>query len=134
MDQVAVVDGDANGLLEIMEAFKARGLPVEGVYLIVLTSDDGFVERIIRLVVPHRSHDLNHRMIAELVKLRRQGKLPRVDESVRFSLISADDPEADRVADYARRIGVPGTVQDVMWRGLFIEYALVAKVPQMAAA
>ena len=74
-------------------------------------------------------------MISELVRLRQQNSLPQVDSSVRFDLVSLQDTEASRVLEYARKLGDPPVViRDAMWKGLFIEHALVAEVPQVNLA
>jgi hypothetical protein len=74
-------------------------------------------------------------MIDKLVQLRRENALPEIDPGVRFDLISSDHVEAARVIDYARQIGkLPVTIRDTMWKGLFIEYALVAQLPQATFA
>ena len=132
MDQVALVEGGAEGLKRIAETFRSKGIPVSAVYLIKLTSEDGFEDRIIRLVADRRTIDLNlkRKMIYELVRLRRDNELPWIDPSVRFDIISSMDPEASRIIDYARRLGGPPVViREATWQGFFIEYALVASVP-----
>ncbi len=135
MDQGALVENGAEGLIRIAEAFRARGLPIAGVYLIKLTSEDGFEDWIIRLVSDQYVQNLGRRMVSELIQLRRESALPRVSPGVRFDVVSSDDAEASRVIDYTRRLGgPPAEIRDAMWRGLFIEYALVASVPQASFA
>ena len=73
-------------------------------------------------------------MIYKLVRLRRDGKIPELDRDVRFDIVSADDAEASRVIDYARQYGVlPVVIHDAMWKGMFIEHAIVAEVPTAAS-
>lgn len=115
----------------IANAFRSKGLPVSGVYLIKLTSNDGYEERIIRLIVDRETPDLKRQMIYKLVELRREGLLPQVDLGIRFDVVTAADSEAARIIEYTRRLGGPSAlIRDTMWKGLFIEYALVASVPQ----
>jgi hypothetical protein len=74
-------------------------------------------------------------MVSKLVQLRRENALPRVSSDVRFDVIASDHLEAARVCDYARQFGeLPVVIRDTMWKGLFIEYALVAQLPQVATA
>jgi hypothetical protein len=74
-------------------------------------------------------------MIVALIDLRREQALPRIDELVGFHIVDVDDPEASRVLDYAQRLGGPPVIiRDAMWQGLFIEYALVAMLPDRKAA
>lgn len=133
MDQDALVDGGVEGLARIAEAFRSKGLPVSGVYLIKLTSHDGFEAWIIRLiadrvrVVP----DVKRQMIFALVELRRENALPRIETGVRFDIVDTKNDEASRIIEYTRGLGgPPAVIRDAVWKGLFIEYALVASVPQ----
>ncbi len=135
MDQVTLVDGGAEGLNRIAEAFRSRGIPVAGVYLIKLTSEDGFEEWIIRLVADREKPDIKRKMIYELVRLRRDSQLPTVDPGVRFDIVSQTEPEASRIIEYAQRLGGPPVIiRDAVWKGLFVEYALVASVPHANVA
>ena len=135
MDQVTLVEGGTEGLNRIAEAFRSKGVPVSGVYLIKVTSQDGFEHWIIRLVVDRKTPDLKRKMIHELVRLRRDNRLPKVDPSVRFDVVSATDLEPSRVIDYAQRLGgAPVLIRDANWKGLFIEYALVASIPRTKVA
>src|SRR6516225_6460593 len=83
MDQVTLVEDGAEGLNRIAEVFRSRGVPVTGVYLIKVTSQDEFEYWIIRLVVDRKIPDMTRKMIYELVRLRRDNQLPKVDPSVR---------------------------------------------------
>jgi hypothetical protein len=131
MDHDSFVEGGAIGLNRIAECFRLRGIPISGIYLIKLTAEDGFENWIIRLASDHKTPDMTRRMINELVQLRRDKALPEVDPRIRFDLVSRADPEPARVLDYAQNVGeLPVTIRDAMWKGLFIEYALVASVPQ----
>jgi len=135
MDQIALVEGGAEGLNRIAELFRSKGVPVSGVYLIKLTSEDGFEKWVIRLIADRETPDLKRKMIHELVRLRRDSRLPRVDPSVRFDIVSSTEPEASRIVEYARQLGGPPVViRDAAWKGLFVEYALVARVPHTSAA
>jgi hypothetical protein len=130
MDQDTLVDNGSEGLNQIAQAFRTKGIAVSGVYLIKLTSHDGFEEWIIRLIVETVWPDLKRKMISELVRLRRDNMLPRTLEGVRFDIVSAADAEASRVIEYVRLLGGPPVViRDTVWKGLFIEYALVASIP-----
>lgn len=135
MDQTALVDGGlieggAEGLTRIAQAFRSRGIDVSGVYLIKLTSGDDSTDWVVRLVTSQQSPGAVRKMISELVQLRRENALPLMDPRVRMDIVSSEDPEAARVMDYARRLGsIPTIIRDVMWNGLFIEYALVAMIP-----
>jgi hypothetical protein len=132
MDQDVLVEGGAEGLDRIAEAFRSKGLPISGVYLTKLTSHDGFEEWIIRLIASARAvPDLKRQMIYALVELRRENKLPRIEAGVRFDIVDPVNGEASRIIEYTRRLGgAPALIRDTMWKGLFIEYALVASVPQ----
>lgn len=135
MDQNALVEGNGEGLLRIASAFCAKGLPISGIYLIRLASEEGHVQWVIRLLSDAYFPDLTRQMIWKLVELRRESVLPDVNSLVSFDLISSAHPEAARVCDYARQLGkLPLVIRDTMWKGLFIEYALVAQVPQAAEA
>ena len=74
-------------------------------YLIKVTSQDGFEYWIIRLVVDRKIPDMTRKMIYELVRLRRDNQLPKVDPSVRFDVIARTELEASRIIDYARSLG-----------------------------
>jgi hypothetical protein len=132
MDNDTLVAGGAGGLDRIAECFRLKGIPVSGIYLIKLTAENGFEDWIIRLVSDHKTADMTRRMVQALVQLRRDDNcLPHVDSRVRFDLVSRTEPEPERVLDYAARLGgFPVTIRDAMWKGLFIEYALVPSVSQ----
>ena len=131
MDQNALVEDGDEGLIRILEAFASRGLNYTGIYLIALISNEGAVDNVIRLISASDLPNQNRDMIYELVRLRRDNKLPWVDTKVRFSVVSESDMEAARLIDYVQQLGkVPTIIRDSMWKGLFIEYALVAKIPQ----
>jgi len=135
MDQNTLVEVDADVLNRIATAFRSRGIPVSGVYLTKLTSENGYEDRIIRLVSERDLPNLKRKMIYELVTLRRENALPKVDSGIRFDIVPSNDPEASRVIEYTRELGGPPVlIRDVMWKGLFIEYALVASVPQTDVA
>jgi hypothetical protein len=136
MDPSALVEGGAKGLVRIAEAFRSAGISIVAIYLIKVAGHDGDDEWWeLRLVSEDKSPDLNGRMIRELVELERAGRLPWIDHYVRFFIASIDDPEASRVIDYAQQFDrLPVVIRDVMWKGLFIEHALVAMVAERKAA
>jgi hypothetical protein len=135
MGKSPLVDFGAEDLTRIAQAFRERGLPVTGIYFIISTSDDELEDRIVRLVVDHMPLNMKRQMIYEVVNLRREGRLPDFAAGVRFDLVEPFDDEAGRVIDYTRRLGgPPAIIRDVLWKGLFIEYAIVAEVPQTELA
>ena len=78
---------------------------------------------------------LERGFISELVRLRRDKKLPFIDQQVRVDAVSPEHVEATRVLDYARRMGEPPVViRNVTWDGLSIDYALVAEYDHSTAA
>lgn len=135
MDSLFLVAGGVDGLVRIAEAFRSRGLEVSGIYLIKRTGYEDDEKWIIRLISDQKSPDLNGQMIKALVSLERDRALPLIDPLVRVHIAPSDDPEAARVIDYTHRLGgAPAIIRDVMWQGLFIEYAVVALVPERDAA
>ena len=135
MDPLSLVEGGADGLVQVAEAFRTKRLNVAGIYLIKQTGHAGDERWIIRLVTEEKSPHLRRSMIVALVSLRREGALPRIDESVQFDIVHIDDPESVRVMRYAQALGgAPAVIRDVMWQGLFIEYAVVALIPERDAA
>jgi hypothetical protein len=127
MDPNALVEGGVAGLLRIEKAFKDSGAKVEGLYLVLLrSSDDDSTECVLRVITDEPKRD----MIVRHVRLRRDHKLPWVSDSVRFSYVRPDDIEAARVIDYAQAMNDhPVVIEGVFWKGLFLEYVLVASYP-----
>lgn len=135
MDKATLVNRENDALNEVARVFRMNGIAVTGIYLIQLTAESGYSERVVRLVTDRKLPNAQRDMIHKLVELRRNGKLPEVDGASRFDIVSADDAEASRIIDYARQYGsLPVLIDDTMWKGLFIEYAIVAELPQPAAA
>jgi hypothetical protein len=134
MDPLSLVTGGAEGLVRIAEAFRSKRVAVLGIYLIKQTGHDDDERFTIRLVTDERSPHLERRMIYALIDLRRENALPWIDGSVRFDIVHIDDAEPSRVLEYAQQFdSLPVVIRDVMWKGLFIEYALVAVLPERAA-
>lgn len=135
MDSIGLVEGGVEGLVRIAVAFRAAGIPVTGVYLIKFTTDDNEDQWVLRLVVQETSADLDRRMVTQLVALQRDRALPLIDPLIRIHIAASDDAEVSRVLDYAERLGGPPVIiRGVMWQGLFIEYAVVALIPERNAA
>jgi hypothetical protein len=131
MDTNALVDGGEEGVRKIVLALEAEGVPVSGAYLIRLTSAEGFSEIVFRIVTTADSRQV----IYKIVRLRRDGKIPILADDVRINPIRPNDMEAKRVLDYAARIGGPTVaIKDVNWDRLFIEDAVVVKLPKSAHA
>jgi hypothetical protein len=126
MDTNALVEGGVDGLETVVRSLEHEGIVIRGAYLIRLTSDDGLSEISFRIVTEHDLRDVIHKF----VRLRREARLPKVADEVRISPIRANDVEATRVLDYASRLGsAPVTIKEVFWNGLFIEDAVVVKLP-----
>jgi hypothetical protein len=74
-------------------------------------------------------------MINHHFRLRRDQKLPRVSDRIRFDYVPAGHPEAQRVIDYAQAMNErPVVIDGVFWKGLFLEYVLVASYPGKTTA
>ena len=74
-------------------------------------------------------------MLTQLVAMQRDRTLPLIDPMIRIHIAASDDTEASRVLDYAERLGGPPVIiRGMMWQGLFIEYAVVARIPERNAA
>ena len=135
MDPLSLVEGGADGLVRIAEAFRGKRLNVSGIYLIKMTGHAGDERWVIRLVTEEKSPHVKRRMIVALVSLRREGALPRIDDSVLLDTVHVDDFETVRIVQYTEALGgPPAVIRDVMWQGLFIEYAVVALVPERETA
>lgn len=135
MDPLSLVEGGAEGLIRVVEAFRAKRLKVSGIYLIRQTGHAGDERWVVRLLTDEKSPQMKRSMIAALVGLRRERALPWIDDAVQFDIVHVDDPEPARVIQYAQALGGPPVlIRDAMWQGLFIEYAFVALVPKRDAA
>jgi len=135
MDPGSLVEGGWEGLVRIANAFRSSGLPLTGIYLIKRSLPDGDEEWVIPLVSDEKDPALARRMVDELIRLRRDQALPWIDPAVRIKIANSDDPEVSRVIGLAQRLGEPPImIRDTMWDGLFIEYAMVALVPERAVA
>jgi hypothetical protein len=131
MDPNAMVTGGSAGLRAIADAFRMNNFAIQGIYLIKITSDEGYEDWVVRLITSKRARD----MINLLVRLRREKQLPAINSRVRFDVIQADDAEASRIIEYSRRMGdVPVEINGALIDGMFIEYALVADYPGADAA
>ena len=135
MDQNTLVEGGDAGLVSIANAFSASGFPVKAIYLVKRTSVDGDVDWVIPVVLATFRPGSDRDFIYELARLRRDKKLPFIDEQVRINAVPADHIEASRVIDYATRLGEPPIViRNAIWDGLYIDYALVTKYPPSTTA
>ena len=131
MDQDFPVEGGANGLLAIAAAFRAETappFPIEAIYFVErLNLDDEVTWKVVAVMSPFRA-GVDADFINVLVKLRRAGKLPRIDDRVRFMAVPPEHVEASRILDYSRHLGEPPLViRDTIWQGLTIRYVLVAE-------
>jgi hypothetical protein len=126
MDTGTLVEGGAEGLLEVVRILESQGVSILGAYLIRLTSEDGYSETNFRIVTNDDQRDV----IYKFVRLRREKRLPALSDDVRISPVRPNHVEATRVLDYASRLGTPPvSIKEVFWDGLFIEDAVVVKLP-----
>lgn len=132
MDTSALVENGPNGIERIVSLLEQRGIHILGAYLIGTTvADDEFEEIKLRIV----TEDEGQRVRLAYAGLRRDGLLPQMSEDVTTTPIRPDDLEASRVLDYARQIGRPPVrIRGVVWKGLYIEDALVVRYPEHATA
>ncbi len=114
-------------MLQIENAFKDDGAKVDGIYLVILRSlEDDATEWVLRLITDESKRD----MIARHFRLRRDHKLPWLSDRVRFDYVPRDHIEASKVMDYAQAMNErPLVIDGVFWKGLFLEYVLVADYP-----
>jgi hypothetical protein len=136
MDQNALVEGGRDGLVAVADALCGAGFPVRAIYLVKRTGEDGYPDWSITAVLSPFAPGMEVELVEAYVRLRRAGRLPHIDRSVRVNGVSLEHVEASRVIEYARRLGEPPVViRDAMWDGLYIDYALVAEFePSTAAA
>ena len=131
MDPIEMVRCSADDLLRISQAMKGIGVEVEGIYLLKLTADDDTVFWKIRAVTTHDPRDF----IFKFAELQNAGKIPSFDSDIGIKAVPPDDPEAQRILDYARQFrSAPVVISNSAWKGLYIEYALVAEAPGLDKA
>ena len=126
MGPVEMVTCTADDLLRISNGLKRGGVDVKAIYFIKVTSVEDSVYWNIRVVSTHDPRDF----IGKLVALQNAGKIPPIDSAIRIKAVPPDNPEAERVLEYARQFRTaPVVISNVAWKGLYIEYALVAEAP-----
>jgi hypothetical protein len=132
MDPNTLVEGGVAGLLQIEKVFKDAGAKVDGIYLVLLrSSEDDSTEWVLRMITDEPKRD----MIVHHVRLRRDHMLPWVSNRVRFDYVPRDHIEASKVMDYAQAMNErPLVIEGVFWKGLFLEYVLVASYPERSTA
>lgn len=131
MDLHALVEGGLDGLERIAARLEERRIRLLGAYLIQVIGAENFEEFNLRLV----THDDHRSVLYEYVSLRRDGQLPWISEDVTMTPVDPDNLEASRVLDYARQIGhLPARIRGVVWRGLYIEDAIVVRCAQLQRA
>jgi hypothetical protein len=131
MDTASLVEGGAAGLERIVQLLDNAGVHVVGAYLIRVIGEGDFEEVILRIVTADDGRDVLRKYVA----LRSDGLLPHIAEEVSMSPVPPGNSEATRVLDYARQIGrLPVSIRGVVWKGLYIEDAVVVKYPQEARA
>jgi hypothetical protein len=122
---------DAVDIRRVADAFRRAGVNVEGAYLIKTTSDENSAFWSIKVVTRHDSRDF----IYKLVDLRRTGALGKAGYDISINAEKPTSIEASRVLDYAAQFNrAPVKIRGVYWKGLFIEYALVAEGPGLHRA
>jgi hypothetical protein len=126
MDTSELVEGGAVGLGAIVNALEGAGVNVIGAYLIRTIATNGFEDAVLRIVTNDDGRDV----VYKYVRLRRDGRLPKISEDVSMAPVYPGNVEASRVLEYARQVGTPPVkIRKVLWRGLYIEDALVVKYP-----
>lgn len=134
MDQNTLVEGGEVGLRAIADEFRRSGFPVQAIYLVKRTSTDGYLDWVVNAVLSPFRPGLDRDFLYQLVRLRREKRLPFIDEQVRVNAVPPDHVEAKRIIEYARQMGDPPVViRNVYWDGLYIEYALVAEYDRTTA-
>jgi hypothetical protein len=115
--------------------FRKVGYPVEAIYLVKRTSIDGYEDWVVNAVLSPFKAGSDRDFLQQLVRLRREKKLPRIDEQIRVNAVPPDHVEAKRIIEYARQMGEPPIlIRNTFWDGLYIEYALVAEYDHTTAA
>jgi hypothetical protein len=126
MDSSALVEDGAAGIERIVARLEERGVQVPGAYLIQVIGAESFEEFNLRIVTNDDPRDVLYKYVA----LRRDGLLPWISEDVTMTPVSPGNIEASRVLDYARQIGrLPTRIRGVVWKGLYIEDAIVVRYP-----
>ena len=132
MDSSALVEDGPKGIERVVSLLEQRGIRVLGAYLIGTTSADEESEEVKLRIV---TEDDGQRVRLAYAGLRRDGLLPAMSEDVAVTPVRSEDNEASGVLDYARQIGHPPVrIRGVVWKGLFIEDALVVRYPEHATA
>jgi hypothetical protein len=131
MDTASLVEGGAAGLERIVQLLDEAGIHIIGAYLIRVIGAGDFEEVNLRIATPDDGRDV----LSKYVRLRRDKLLPRIAEEVTMTPVRPNNVEATRVLDYARSIGNPPvTIKGVVWKGLYIEDAVVVKYPEAERA
>ena len=123
MDPEPLVKDNANAMLEIAKAFADAGFHIQEVYLIKNVTLEDAVFWHLRLVTDDDPREL----IYKLVRFRRDGVLPELDEDLRVQAIRPSSLEASRILKYAARVRQrPLIIRNTPIEGLYVEYAVVA--------
>jgi hypothetical protein len=123
MDPEPLVRDNAKAMLEVGRAFEEAGFHIQEVYLIKTTTLDGAVFWHLRLVTDGDPREL----IYQLVRFRRDGVLPKMDEDLRVQAIRPSNIEASSILQYAHRFSrFPITIKNTPIGRLYVEYAVVA--------
>jgi hypothetical protein len=131
MDPATLVDGGIEGLHRIVDVLEANDVPVSGAYLIKLTSEDGYEDIVFRVATTMQTHPF----VFILVQLKREGKLPRIDDRVRIDAVSESSDEASRILKYAAQAGAPVVkIRGAGLNGLYVDEAIVVKWPKKQVA
>ncbi len=124
MDTNLLVAGGDEGLRRIAEGLERNGVRLNGAYAIRVTTPDGVAYVHFTVV----TDDDPRTVIFKYGDLRKRNIVPSLASHVRFSPRRSNYVEADRVLDYARKVGSPIVrITNVIWRGLYIEDAVVVK-------
>ncbi|HUF46093.1 MAG TPA: hypothetical protein VMN43_12165 [Aestuariivirgaceae bacterium] len=101
-------------------------MDVQAIYFIKVTTVEDSVFWNIRVVTTHDPRDFFYK----LWELRKAGRISPIDPDIRIKAVRPNNPEAERVIEYARQFrAAPVVISNVAWKGLYIEYALVAEAP-----
>ena len=126
MGTVEMVTCTADDLLRLSKELKRSGVDVRAIYFIKVTTIEDSVFWNIRVVTDHDPRDFFYK----LWELRKAGRIPSIDPDIRIKAVRPNSIEAQRVLEYARQFRVaPVVISNVAWKGLYIEYALVAEAP-----
>jgi hypothetical protein len=121
----------SDDLVRISHELKASGVDVRAIYFIKITTVEDSVFWNIRVVTTHDPRDF----LYKLWGLRNAGRIPPIDPDIGIKAVRPRDVEAERVLEYARQFRVaPVVISNVAWKGLYIEYALVAEAPGLEKA